>query len=443
TMAYKIKILLIALIVPVALFSQTQQFSLQQALDYGINNNPLVKSAGLDVQNAHVTVNNRISSGLPQVDISVDYQNFFQLPTSLIPAEFFPDGEPGEFIPVQFGTEQNLTAGISASQLIFNGAWFVGISAAKEYVSLVTSQKELTENEVKKNVEFAYYSVLVGKEFEKLLQKNITNLSKVQFEISEMHKQGFVEQIDVDRLTISKTTLDGQLQNAKRQTVLATNLLKYSIGLDMNTAIELTDSLNMMNRNVALNPSDQNYLTRPEFNILNKTITLNEFNVRLNKAMYLPTLALYATYSENAQRNSFNFFDGSEPWFETGLVGVKMQIPVFSGFQRKTTLQAAQIGLEKAQLDLTNATQGIMLEIETAKTNYLNAQTDLETQNKNIELAQKIYDTALIKYREGVGSSIELNNAESTLYMAQGNYINALFNLLNAQINLNKSLGYY
>ena len=150
-MPYKIKILLIALFVPVALFAQTQQFSLQQAMEYGINNNVLVKSAGLDVQNAQVTVNNRLSAGLPQVDITVDYQNFFKLPTSLIPAEFF-GGEVGEFVPVQFGTEQNLSAGISASQLLFNGSFFVAVNAAKEYVELVNSQKELTENEVKKNV---------------------------------------------------------------------------------------------------------------------------------------------------------------------------------------------------------------------------------------------------------------------------------------------------
>lgn len=441
-MAYKLKILLVALIVPFALFAQTQQFSLQQAMEYGINNNVLVKSAGLDVQNAQVTVNNRLSSGLPQVDITVDYQNFFKLPTSLIPAEFF-GGEPGEFVAVQFGTEQNLSAGISASQLLFSGSFFVAVNAAKEYVELVNAQKELTENDVKKNVEFAYYSALIGKEFENLLQKNIDNLSKVHFEISEMYKQGFVEQIDVDRLTISQTTLDGQLENAKRQTQLATNLLKFSMGMDLATNIELTDSLGAIKKDLAFTANDQNYLNRPEIYILNKSISLNDYNVRLNKSMYLPTLALYASYSQNAQRNSFNFFDSNEPWFETGLVGVKMQVPVFSGFQRRTSVQAAQIGLEKAQLDLQNATQGIMLEVETARTNYLNAQTDLDTQNKNIELAQKIYNTALIKYREGVGSSLELNNAESTLYMTQASYIQALFQLVNAQINLNKSLGYY
>lgn len=438
-MAYKLKMFLIALLVPFALFAQSQSFSLQEAMEYGLKNNAQIQSAELDVQDAQITVNNRIASGLPQVDASIDYQNFFKLPTSLIPAEFF-GGEPGQFIPVQFGTEQNMTAQISASQLLFNGAWLVGISAAKEYAALVQKQSRLAETEVKKNVETAYYSVLIAKEFEKLLQKNIDNLNAVFFEVSEMQKQGFVESIDVDRLTMSKITLEGQLENASRQTQMANNFLKYSMGIDMATNIELTDTLGSITE---VNMSGTNYLSRPEFSILQSTVTLNELNVKVNKAMYLPTLVAYGSYSQNAQRNSFNFLDGDEEWFETGLFGLTLSIPVFSGMERRTGVQAAEIALQKAQLQQQNATQGILLEVEKAKTDYLNAENDFNVQKQNIELAQRIYNTALIKYREGVGSSLELNNAESTLYQAQGNYVSAMFALLNAKTALNKSLGYY
>ncbi len=438
-MAYKLKAFLIALVFPFALFAQSQQYSLQEAMDYGIKNNAQILSAALDEQDAQITVNNRIASGLPQIDASLDYQNFFKLPTSLIPAEFF-GGEPGQFIPVQFGTEQNMTAQISASQLLFNGAWLVGISAAKEYAALVQKQTRLAETEVKKNVETAYYSVLIAKEFEKVLQKNIENLDAVLFEVTEMQKQGFVEGIDVDRLTISKLTLNGQLENAQRQTQMAANYLKFSMGLDMATNIELTDSLGAMTE---VNMVGTNYLSRPEFSILQSTITLNELNVKMNKALFLPTLVAYGSYSQNAQRNSFDFLDGDQEWFETGLFGLTLSIPVFSGMERKTGLQAAQIDLDQARIQQQLATQGILLEIEKAKTDYINAENDLNVQTQNIALAQRIYDTALIKYREGVGSSLELNSAESTLYQAQGNYVSAMFNMLNAKTALNKSLGYY
>ncbi len=221
---------------------------------------------------------------------------------------------------------------------------------------------------------------------------------------------------------------------------MANNFLKYSMGIDMATNIELTDTLGSITE---VNMSGTNYLSRPEFSILQSTVTLNELNVKVNKAMYLPTLVAYGSYSQNAQRNSFNFLDGDEEWFETGLFGLTLSIPVFSGMERRTGVQAAEIALQKAQLQQQNATQGILLEVEKAKTDYLNAENDFNVQKQNIELAQRIYNTALIKYREGVGSSLELNNAESTLYQAQGNYISAMFALLNAKTALNKSLGYY
>jgi len=439
-MAYKLKVLLFCcLAFPALLQAQSMQFSLQEAIEYGLKNHPQVKQAALESRNAEITVDNRIASGLPQVDGTVDYQNFIELPTSLIPAEFF-GGEPGTFQPVQFGTEQNVSASINASQLLFNGAWLVGVSAAKQYAELVKQQAKLADADVRKNIESAYYSVLVAEEFEALLEKNIKNLDKVLFEVTALNKQGFVESIDLDRLTISKLTLQGQLDNAERQTLMAQNFLKFSMGVEIQSAIELTDTIGTMEE---VNIAAANYLNRPEFGIMQTLVTLNELNVKVNKAAYLPSLVAYGSYTQNAQRNEFNFFDPDEQWFDIGLVGVTLNVPIFSGLQRRTNVQLAEIGLEKAQLDQFTATQGIILEVEKAKTDHLNAMNDLEVQKQSIALAQKIYDAALIKYREGVGSSLELNNAESTLYQAQGSYISALFNALNTKVSLNKALGNY
>lgn len=192
-MAYKLNVfLLAALLTPLAVFGQTTSLSLQEAVDYGIKNHPQVQTAGLNVRSAEITVDNRIATGLPQVDAKIDYQNFLKLPTSLIPGEFF-GGEPGTFVPVQFGTEQNVSASISASQLLFNGAWLVGVSAAKQYAELVQQQSKLATSDVRKNVESAYYGVLVAQKFEEILQENIDNLNKVIFEVTALNQQGFVE----------------------------------------------------------------------------------------------------------------------------------------------------------------------------------------------------------------------------------------------------------
>lgn len=437
----KMKLLLLALFASAAAFSQQQSFTLQQAQDYGVANNTAVQSAALDIRSAQETVGERLSVGLPQLNGSVDYQNFIKLPTSLIPAEFF-GGEPGTYQPVQFGTKQNLTAGLSFSQLIFNGSWLVGVNAAKTYTGLVESQKKVTENDVRKNVEQAYYTVLVSEASEEVWADNINNLSKTLRDVTEMNKQGFTEEIDVNRLQISLSNLQTNLENVKRQTELAKTYLKFTMGYDMNAPIELTDSLNSVQNDFAVIENDEHYLSRPEFDVLETTRALNEFNIKANKAGYLPSLTLIGSYQQNAQRNEFDFFDADLPWFETALIGVSLNVPIFDGLQKKHTIENARIGLEKAELTIKTATQGIQMEVAKAKTDYLNALNDLETQNQNIALAQKIYDVTLIKYQQGVGSSLELTTAESSLYQSQGAYIGAMLNVLTSKSNLKTALGY-
>ncbi|MBC8173936.1 MAG: TolC family protein [Chitinophagales bacterium] len=436
----QLKVLMIVLCVPAVVFAQ-QSFTLQQAQDYGVQNNIATKTAALDILGAEATVGERLSVGLPQLSASVDYQNFLKLPTSLIPAEFF-GGEAGEFAEVQFGTKQNVTAGLSFSQLIFNGSWLVGLNAAKTYVGLIEGQQKLSESEVKKNIEIAYYTALISAESETIWQKNIENLSKTLTEVKAMNKEGFVEEIDVDRLQISLSNLQTNLENVQRQTDLAKTYLKFQMGMDVNTEIILADSLNGAQDNFVALENDQHYLNRPEFEILETTRILNELNVKVNKAGYLPSLVLIGSYQQNAQRNEFDFFNANQPWFETALVGVSLQIPIFDGLQKKNAIENAQIGLQKAELIQRNATQGILLEIEKTKTDYLNAQNELNNQLSNIQLAEKIYNVSMVKYREGVGSSLELTTAESALYQIQGAYIGALFNYLSAQTNLKKALGY-
>lgn len=440
-MAFKIKTITLLLLLSAASILSAQSYTLQQAINYGLENNTSAKAAALNVKAAEATVGETLSVGLPQLSGTVDYQYFITLPTSLIPGEFF-GLPPGTFAELQFGTKQNVTAGLSFSQLLFNGSWLVGVSAARTYVGLVETQTKLTANEISKQIELAYYTALVSAESEKIWQKNIDNLEKTLFEVTELNKNGFVEEIDVNRLQISLLNLHANLENVKRQTELAKSLLKFQMGLDVNAEIILADSIGNLQEEFIPLDNDQNYLTRPEFRILETTRLLNEYNVRVNKTGYLPSLALYASYSQNAQRDKFDFFDGNEPWFETSLVGLKLSVPIFDGLDKKYKMQNAEIGLQQAELNQQTTTQGILLEIEKAKTEYLNAKNDLTNQDSTIALSEKIYQVSLIKYKEGVGSSLEITTAESSLYQAQAAYIGALYQVLNAKTTLKKALGY-
>jgi outer membrane protein TolC len=275
-----------------------------------------------------------------------------------------------------------------------------------------------------------------------MAEKNLEVVNNTLKEVSEMNKAGFVEAIDVDRLRITQSSLQTMVNNAKRQKDFALQLLKYQMGMDLTQTLALTDSLGGMQSDMLLVQGDQNFMSRPELGVMSTTKKLNEINIQVNKAAYYPSLALIGSYEQAAQRNEFNFFDGNEPWFETFLIGVQLNVPIFSGMQKSAAVESAQIGYEKALVTEKTLIQSIQLEVAQYTTDYQNALAEMENSQANTELAEKIYNTALIKYREGLGSSLELTDAEGTLLNAQTNYINALYNLLSAKTNLKKALGY-
>ena len=415
--------------------------SLEQAQEYALKNSPAMKTSQLDIADGQTTLQTRTSIGLPQVNLNANYNHFITLPTSLIPAEFF-GCEPGEFAELQFGMPENFTAGVSVSQLLFSGPYIYGVQAAKVYVELLEQQSKVEAADVRKNVELAYFNVLISEEVIRLADKNLEIMDKTLNEVAEMNKAGFVESIDVDRLTISRSTLATMRNNAERQKALALNLLKFQMGMDLSETIRLTDGLEKMSENMVLLQGDMNYMNRPEFGVIQSTKRLNELNIKANKSAYLPSLALIGSYEQAAQRNEFNFFDTSQPWFETFLVGLQLNVPIFSGMQRSAAVQSAQIGYEQSQIAEQTLLQSVNLEVAQYQTEYLNALDNLTNQESNITLAEKIYNITLIKYREGLGSSLELTDAESTLLNAETNYINALYNFLSAKTNLKKALGY-
>lgn len=424
-----------------ALAQSGHSFTMAQAQEYGVQNNTDLKRAQLNIQSGETVLKSRTSIGLPQVNFGVDYTHFITLPTQLIPAEFF-GGEPGEFSELQFGVPENLTATLSASQLLFSGPYIFGLQAAKVYVELLQYQSKVTLSDIRKNVELAYYNVLIIDEQARLLEKDIQIVEKTLFEMTEMYKQGFIEETDVDRMRITYANLETAEKNLVRQKEVAKNLLKFQMGMDLTEQIELADSLRTLQDDFIVLENDMNYLTRPEYSVAQSNIHLNELNVKVNKAAYYPTVALYGSYAQAAQRDKFNFYEWDQPWFETSLVGVQLSVPIFQGLQRSAAVQDATIGLERSQLTKLDVDRGIQLEISQYKAEYFNAQEDLNNQISNMELANKIYTRTLIKYREGVGSSVELTEAESTVFNAQRSYISALYNLLASRTNLKKSLGY-
>jgi outer membrane protein TolC len=421
--------------------STGNEFSLQSAIEYATKHNGNYLNAELDKKIADYRNKEVIGLGLPQISGSFDIKDYVELPTSLLPGQFF--GAPaGTFIPVRFGTQWNASAGISVSQLIFSSDYLVGLQAAKEFKLL--SEKSLTRSKIETvvNVSKAYYSVLVNREKIKTLDANIERIRKIFDDTKALNKAGFVEKLDVDRLELTYNNLLTEKEKVDRLIGLSETLLKFQMGYPIQDPITLSDGLKAEQiQDISSGESKPNYSSRPEFMLLESQQKINELDLKRYKLQHLPSLFAYGAYQRNAQRTKFDLFDTEQEWFPIGLIGATLNVPIFNGGQKYYRIQQAKINLLKTSNTMNMLKSAIDMETTAAGVAYKNAFVSLQTQQKNKELAKSIFDTSKKKYEAGVGSSIELLNAETSLKEAETNYLSAVYDLIIAKIDLDKAQG--
>jgi outer membrane protein len=416
-------------------------FTLQQAIDYSLKNSPNYLNAEYDVQNANYKRKELLGVGLPQVSGSVDLKDYLEIPTSLLPAEFF-GGPAGSFIPVKFGTKYNATAGLSASQLVFSSDYIVGLKAAKELINLAKINVYRGKTELAASVSKAYYNVLVNRERVKLLDANMERLKKAFDDTKAFNQQGLVELIDVERLEVQYNNLVTEKEKTVRLIGLSENLLKFQMGYKVGQPITLSDSL-------SVNAGDQPTLgggkidlsNRPDFQMLQLQDKLYKIDVRRQRLGYLPTLGVYGSYQYNAQRQKFDFFDPNQNWFKVAVIGGTLNFSLFDGLQRHNRIQQAKIAVLKNENQIKNLELAAELETKMAEISYENAFVSLQTQKRNMDLAQHVFDVAQKKYEQGVGSNLEVTTAQTSLKEAQTNYYNSVYDMLVAKIDYQKAIG--
>jgi outer membrane protein len=423
--------------------SEPLRLSLKDAQKYALEHNLELRNAKADANIAARQVWEITASGLPQIDGSVGYQYFTDIPTNLIPAEFF-GGSPGDFLEVQFGTEQSLTATLSVSQLIFDGSYIVGLQAARIFRELSQRTYLKSETEIKSMVTETYYLNLATEQNLKIMQENLTNLEKTLFETQKMFEAGFTDAINVDQLKLTVSNLKNRITAMQRQYDLSINLLKFQIGLDIGHTLILTDELEVLFRNISPDIAgidDFNPENHIDFRIMQSQEQMQLMTLRREWSFYLPNLSAFYTRQENAYRNEFNFFQSGQSWYPTSIIGLSLNIPIFSSGLRASRVQQARLELEKAQNNTRQVEQSLRLQKQEAWSGMQTAMEQYGSEKENLELAERILSRTRIMFREGLASSLELTQASDQFLSTQSNYINAMFELLNAKNKLDKALG--
>ena len=416
-----------------------REFSLLSVQEFAVTHSYDSKRSLLDIQTAQKQIKETLAIGLPQVESTIGYINNLKLATILIP-NFF-EGKFDEMIPVQFGTQHNTIINFTVSQLLFNGSYFVGLQAAKIYKQLANQNHERTKLNVLETVTNTYYLILVAEESKRILSLNLSNLEKTHYEINELYKEGFAAETDADQVQISVTSLKNSLQAIGRQKEVALKLLKFQMGLNLNEEIVLTDKLDEILDTFdmdTLHNKGFNLEDNIDYNLLKTQEKLSEMDLKNEKMKYLPTVSAFYSFRLDAQRNSFNFFSSDEKWYETQLLGVNVNIPIFKSGAQKSRIQRAAIAVKQARNAKQQAADGLSLEAASARSDLDSAYENYINTQANMKLSNKVYDVTLVKYREGVTSSMDLTQAHGTFLIAQSEFIQAMSLLLTAKNKLDR-----
>ncbi len=415
------------------------KFSLQEAIDRALDSSYVSMNAKREQVKALKQKWETTADGLPQISAGVDYQYNPKLIVTPLPAEII-GGPPGTFVPVTFGTQQNMNAVATLNQLIFDGSYLVALKAAKTFLEYSENANEKTRLEVRQNVVSAYANALLVESSFKIYSNNLRVLKENLDETEKIYNEGLKEQEEVEQLQITYKQLKNQTNNVERNLELSKQSLCMLLGLPIATNIKLTDNL----EDLAMEQlADFNILETQldpaenvDYKIADNLVQQRTLEWQLERSKALPTLKAFANYGTTTFGESFVFFDNNTQWFQFSTIGVSLNIPIFSSLQRSKRTQRAEIAMMQAQTDFEQSVENIKLQFSQSKSDYRFALENYQTSRDNLNLAERIESKNVTKFKEGIATSFELRQAQEQLYNAQNSYLESMLNLINSKTSL-------
>ena len=409
-------------------------FSLPDAINYAVKNNYAAVNASRDLEAARHKKWETTTMGLPQIDASVGYQNSFKIATNLIKIG-------GQQMTLQSGQYNSMDAKVTLNQLIFNGSYLVGLESAKTYLKISQNAKVKTEQEIREITTKAYGDVLLAEESITIIERNKVILEKTLNDTKQIHKNGFIEEESVERLQITLAEINSGLDYAKRMKVIATNMLKLLMGIEVDNTIVLTDKLDTLAMNqidLALLSDTFDVKNTIDYQISNNVVESNRLLLKLEKSKALPTLGAQVNLGANTFDSRFTMFNGDQKWYNYSNLGVGLNIPLFSSFGRASKTQQAKIAFEQAKTRLVETEQKLKLQYQKAKSDFEYSVAQYGNAKNTLQLSERIEKKQQIKFKEGLSTSFEFTEAQRQLYTAQQSYLQSMVEVITKRAALEK-----
>jgi outer membrane protein TolC len=415
-----------------------ESLSLNEAIEFGLSNNRSIINADREILKAKKERWKTIAIGLPQISSEINYQNFLEMPVSLVPAEFF-GGQMGTFSELIFGTEQNMIGSVKMEQLLFDGSYLVGLEASRIYLKISENLFEKTNLEVKKLITTTYTNVLIAQFNISFLEKNKKTLEVNLKEIRELFKNGFEEEESVEQMQLSLSQVSSNLKYAQNLMKITEEMVKFVIGYPTEKPLLLRSNLeDIFNEGLYFKtiPEITNISNNIDIKIADNNVKSEALQFKYEKSKSLPKLSGFINQTYTGNSNEFTFADRDQKWYGSSLVGLNLKIPLFSSLGRSAISQKAKISLDQAITELKETQERIRIEVNAAYNDYDLAVDNYFTEKENLRLAERIEKKNQIKFFEGVVQSFELRMSQMQLYNAQNNFVTAIHSVINKKTQL-------
>ena len=435
--------ILIFFLFPGFLFGQDTSLSLDECLQMALSNNENLKNSILEENVSKMTSREYLSVGFPQIQFETGLKYNFEIQKSLIDISKFMPGVPeGTEQEVSFGQKYDGIMDLGINQMIFNGSYFVGLAASKALIELSEKQTVRAKVDIIESVNKAYYVVLNTKERLSLVNSNLDRIESLLNDTEILYENGFVEKLDVDRIKVSFNNLNAEKIKAERLYDLSLSVLKFQIGFPVNEKLSVKGSI----EDVILSVNEYDiqsfdYSDRIEHSILNTNKRLKSYDLKNNRSQFLPQIYANLSYGYNTSSSEYDLFFNSNRWKNYGTVGLQVIVPIFDGFNKRSKINRSKIVVQQVENQIKFLERSIDLQINQNYIELKNAIESLNVSKDNLVLANEVYNVSEKKYKEGVGSNLEVLDSNNALKTAQTNYYNAYYQAIISKINLEKTLG--
>jgi outer membrane protein TolC len=433
----------VSLITQSAFAQQPVKLSLNDCMDYAMKHNYSIKNAQLDVLIQQAQNNQTVAAAYPHINGKVDLNNFNIPQRSFVDGSSFGAAPPGTLIPIAFTVPYAASASITTSMLLFDGSVMIALKARNTVLEMVKQTGKVTETNLKYNIYKAYNSLVIAYRQYDILKNSLVYARSMEHDLEVTRANGFAEKIDIDRTSVQINNLASDSIRIGNVLTMTEQMLKYQLGMDINTPIILTDTVVSERRSAvdALLGEHSSYEKVPEYGLLSTVLKLNEYNLRRYKLAALPSLSGYWAYGSNYGANTFKDVVMFDKYWANSTLGLALNVPIFNGFARVNQVKEAKLNIEKSKNNIDNMKLTIDFQNAQATSSLKNAVLQVQSQRRNVDLSQSVLDLAQRKYKAGVGSNIEVTQAQTELLRAQNNYFSSLLEIINAEADLKKAHG--